>query len=72
MSKLPSKKESAQLWLLHISLVQLQSDWKIISEETWTIKDTNERKAFNFSVHKTRQEQRDHALRPKMGWNGFS
>jgi hypothetical protein len=35
-------------------------------------KDINERKTFNFSVHKTRQEQRDNALRPKMGWNGFS
>jgi hypothetical protein len=56
----------------HQSGTITQGDWKIISEETWTIKDTNERKTFNFSVHKTRQEQRDHALRPKMGWNGFS
>ena len=36
------------------------------------VKDTNERMAFNLAVRKTRQEQRNHVLRPKMGWNGFS
>ena len=49
-----------------------QSDRKIIPEEALTVKDTTERKALNFAVHKTRKEQRDHVLRSRTGWNGFS